>query len=166
MSEEYFNTRKLAKRQMFIGLVFLIIGIIITGYVIKSGSFYSKITFDRINNAVYAKGLFNKEKIDTLTLIRYVKVQSEYKGLVSSLCYNLEAQKSKNEKKDLFPFCISDSAKLKVIEKQTNAFLADNEAVFVSFSLFSLANLIWFIVGISSVAGGFYEFWRNLQKMG
>ena len=163
---EYFNTRKLAKRQMFIGLVFVIIGIIITGYVIKSGSFYSKITFDRLNNSVYAKGLLNKQKIDTLTSIRYVKMQAEYKGLVSSLCYNLQAQKSKNEKKDLFPFCISDSAKIKVIEKQANTFLADNEAVFASFSLFSLSNFIWFIVGAASAAGGFYEFWRNLQKMG
>lgn len=162
---EYFNTRKFVKRQMFIGLLFLAIGAVITGYVIKSGSFYSKITFDRLTNSVYTKGLVSKTKIDDLSSILYVKVQADYKGIISSLCYNLEAQKAKNKKKALFPFCVSDSAKLKVIEKQTNSFLSDKDAVFASFSLFSLTNFIWFIMGISSALGGFYEFWRNLQKM-
>jgi len=153
------------KKRMLIGLMLCLAGLAVIGYVYKAGAFYSKVTFDRITNTVYSKGVFSNKKIETLISIRGFKVKPDYKGLISSLCYNLQVTKAKNEKQDIFPFCISDSAKIKSMAKQGNDFLENGDIMIISFSLFSLSNFIWFLVGIFIASGGAFEFWRNLQKM-
>ena len=153
------------KKKMIVGFLLCLVGLAVVVYVYKSGSFYSKITLDRITNTVYFKGIFTNKKIETLISVRGFKVKADYKGVVSSLCYNLQMLKPRNEKQNIFPFCISDSAKLKSIEKQANSFLEDGDMMVISFSVFSISNFIWFLVGILITAGGAFESWRNLKKM-
>lgn len=153
------------KKRMLIGFILCLLGLAVMGYVYKAGSFYSKITFDRISNTVYSKGIFGKKEMERLALLRGFRVKTDYKGFIRSLCYNVEVIKIKDSKGNIFPFCISDSAKIKSIVKQANDFLGNGEMMVISFSVFSVSHFIWFLVGLLIAAGGFFEFWRNLKKM-
>lgn len=146
------------KEKFIIGAILIVVGIMIMLSTLTSGIFYSKMTLNSVDNAVYVSGLFGQKKVAPLMQARSFKVKAVYKkGFFSaqgSLCYNLEMTKADGEKETIFPFCVSGSGKMKSIAQKASSFLDNPKGFVFSAGVFSLNNLILFFVALFAVLVG------------
>lgn len=146
------------KEKFIIGIILVIVGVMIMISTLTSGVFYSKITLNSVDNAVYVSGIGGQKKIAPLVQARSFKMKTNYKkGFFSaqgSLCYNLEMTKADGEKEEIFPFCVASSEKMKSIAKKASSFLENPKGFVFSSGVFSLNNLILFFVALFAVLVG------------
>ena len=140
------------------GALLLAAGAVLMIYTFSRGGFAARLTLHRSENAVYVGGLFGKDKIARLSEVRAFKMKPVYtKSLFvpqGSLCYNLEITKANGEKTEAFPFCSPESAEIKAIAKEAEAFIAKPNEMIFKRGIFSLTNTIWFVIGAFAAFAG------------
>ena len=149
------------KEKLIVGWFLVAAGLFIMISTLVSGAFYSKITLSRLDNAVYISWIGGKREIARLMDARSFKMKASFKkGLISlqgNLCYNLEMTKADGEKEEVFPFCVSRSSRVKHIAQKASSFLAEPQGLKFSAGIFSLSNLLWFLVAFFAVCVGIWQ---------